>query len=480
METHLTLPGSFVRPSPRWSALARNDTTGFMILHYVSGTLELRDLSPSVVLPPETSWDPRSRSHRAPASLYSQLVLTLRRSGIPFTDSARAYTVLEHGLQVLVTPRPYQKEAMSALVASGGRGVVVLPTGAGKTMIGLQAIDHYRRSSLVVVPTLDLAHQWFDLLRTWFQVPVGMVGGGDHLVEQLTVITYDSAYLHMEHLGNRFGLVIFDECHHLPGNAYALAARSCLAPYRLGLSATPERSDGRHLDLEQLIGPTVYHRDVVELGDYLAEYRTEQVAVALSSEERRDYEQARSVYRTFLKRQGIRMSGPTGWSDFVTRSSCSHEGRQAMRAFQRQRHLAFAAPSKLAYVDHLLRRHAHDRVLLFTANNEMAYIIARRFLLPIITHQSKVSERSAVLEEFRTGGYTALVTSRVLNEGVDVPEANVAIVISGSGSVREHVQRLGRILRKQRDKRAVLYELIAAGTSEMQTSYRRRDHSAYR
>ncbi len=123
--------------------------------------------------------------------------------------------------------------------------MVVLPTGAGKTQVAVMAIDDERRSTLVVAPTLDLVRQWYDLLRATFGLEVGVVGGGEHEVQPLTVTTYDSAYIHMEHLGARFGLLVFDECHHLPSPTYALAARHAIAPYRLGLSATPERTDGR-------------------------------------------------------------------------------------------------------------------------------------------------------------------------------------------------------------------------------------------
>ena len=107
------------------------------------------------------------------------------------------------------------------------------------------------------------------------------------------------------------------------------------------------------------------------------------------------------------------------------------------------------------------------------------YSISRRFLVPAITHQTKVKERSEILKALNAGELNVVVTSKVLNEGVNVPEANVAVVLSGSGSVREHVQRLGRILRKRKGKRAVLYELVSAGTSEERTSAKRREHRAY-
>ena len=105
---------------------------------------------------------------------------------------------------------------------------------------------------------------------------------GEHDVQPITVTTYDSAYLHMEHLGARFGLLVFDECHHLPGATYALSARLAIAPFRLGLTATPERTDGREAELAELIGPIVYRKDLVDLsGDFLADYEVERVSVDL-------------------------------------------------------------------------------------------------------------------------------------------------------------------------------------------------------
>jgi superfamily II DNA or RNA helicase len=285
----------------------------------------------------------------------------------------------------------------------------------------------------------------------------------------------------MEHLGARFGLVVFDECHHLPGATYRLAAELCLAPYRLGLTATPERADGLEAAFDALIGPVVYTKNILELsGRYLAEYDVERIGIDLDPDERKDYEEERGIYLTFVREQGIRMSSPSGWNDFVIRSSRSVAGRRAMLAYRRQREIAFASRAKLDFAEHLLDRHRADRVLVFTQDNRTAYALSRRLLVPVITHQTKIKERSEILAGFASGDYGAVVTSKVLNEGVDVPEANVAIVISGSGSVREHVQRLGRILRRSGEKRALLYELVSRGTGETFTSERRREHEAYR
>ncbi len=451
-------------------------------ISFVAGTLEVRDLPPEAgELVPALRWDERTRCHRAPALSYAELVLSLRKAGLAYDDRARRYDELESRLCLQREPRPFQSEALEAFRQSGGRAVVVLPTGAGKSYLAVLAIEDRRRSALVVAPTLDLVRQWYDLLRTSFACEVGVVGGGHYEVLPLTVTTYDSAYLNMEHFGARFGFVVFDECHHLPGNTYRLAAELCLAPYRLGLSATPERPDGREDDLSRLIGPVAYRRDIVELtGEYLAEYETVRIEVPLTAEERSEYESERQKYVAFLREQGIRMGGASGWNDFVIRASRSEAGQRAMLAYRRQRELAFAARAKLDQVERLLDLHRGERSLIFTQDNATAYEVARRFLLPVITHQTKVRERSDILARFSAGDYVAIATSKVLNEGVDVPDASVAIVISGSGSVREHVQRLGRVLRRKGDKQAVLYELVSAGTSETYTSERRRAHVAYR
>jgi superfamily II DNA or RNA helicase len=280
--------------------------------------------------------------------------------------------------------------------------------------------------------------------------------------------------------GGRFGLVIFDECHHLPGPAYVNAAVASIAPYRLGLTATPERSDGQEHLLETAIGPIVYRREIKELrGDFLADYHTERMYVELTEEEAAAYQQARDHYRQFCSDRGISMSGPQGMQRFIQETSRSKEGRDAFLAWREQRRLALAAPAKLRLLEHLLEQYRQDRVLIFTHDNATVYQIARQYLVPAITHQTKVKERKHVLDGFQTGDYSVVVTSRVLDEGVDVPAANVGIVLSGTATVRQHVQRLGRLLRKRGDKQATLIEVVTRGTVEEFITERRRQHHAY-
>jgi superfamily II DNA or RNA helicase len=429
---------------------------------------------------PGVKYDYRTRDFRAEAIWYRTLVEHLRRQKTPYTDAARDYEVVAWKLQVAKEAFPHQVEGLQAWWAAGGRGVVVLPTGTGKTHLANMAIEKAGRPTLVITPTIDLMNQWYDELAMSFGTEIGLMGGGYYDIRPLTVTTYDSAYMNMDRLGHKFGLIVFDECHHLPGPTYGLSATSAIAPFRLGLTATPERADNAHTHLDVLIGPEVYRREITQLrGKFLADYRVMTLYVSLSEEERLRYEEARELYRGFVQQSGIDMRRPDGWSRFLYLAFRSPEGREAFRAYRDQRTLALAAPAKLKLLERLLDRHNGDRVLIFTHDNATVYTIARQFLVPVITHQTKTKERREVLLRFNSGAYPIVATSKVLNEGVNVPEANVAIILSGSGSVREHVQRLGRILRKSGDKEAVLYEVITRGTVEEFTSNRRRQHSAY-
>ena len=426
-------------------------------------------------------FDPRVGLHRAEAIHYRAIVQKLVHDKTRYVDEAKGYEgKTPWPFRVVKNAFPHQVEGLDAWWKSGGRGVVVLPTGTGKTHLANLAINKAGRPSLVVTPTIDLLNQWYDELSMAFGVEVGILGGGYYDIKPLTVTTYDSAYQNVERLGNRFGLLIFDECHHLPSPTVSASALGSIAPWRLGLTATPERADNAHERLDHLIGPIVYRREITQLrGQYLADYRVEQLFVNLTDEERLRYESMREVYRTFLSNTGIDMRRPGGWGQFLFQAHRSTEGRQAYLAYREQRALALAAPAKLSLLARLLERHNGDRVLIFTHDNATVYTIARQFLVPVITHQTKTKERRDVLLKFNSGEYPIVATSRVLNEGVNVPEANVAVILSGSGSVREHVQRLGRILRKSGDKEATLYEVVTRGTVEEFTSNRRRQHSAY-
>lgn len=442
-------------------------------LSYDEGTIRV-DGDPGVPLP-GVDFDPRSNSGRAPAFRYAELSDALR----PLDAD-----VIDH---VLDTPDPgplasayelrdYQRDALDAWTDNGRRGILELPTGSGKTVVAIEAIEELGVATLVVVPTVDLLGQWRRELEAEFGGPVGQLGGGEQRVEPLTVSTYDSAYLRADELGDQFEFVVFDEVHHLGGEGYRDIARLFAAPARLGLTATFERPDGAHEAVEELVGPKVYDAEVDDLaGDHLAAYDIRRIEVSLSPEERERYEQHQGVFTDYLADSDIRMRSGSDYQRLVKRSGSDPKAREALLAKQRAREVMMSADAKVEELAEIFDRHDDDRIIVFTASTNLVYRLSERFLLPAITHETAAAERREILDRFRTGDYSRIVTANVLDEGVDVPDANVAVVLSGSGSEREFTQRLGRVLRPKPDGgRARLYEVVTERTAEERVADRRR------
>src|SRR5437763_4621753 len=272
------------------------------VIRFDSGTLLLDGADLHGKVPAHFRWDERVLRWRAPAWAYRHIIKELIRTKTAYEDQARAYDRFDFAAQLEATPRPYQQQAINEWLARERCGVVILPTGAGKSLVAQMAIERTGRSTLIVVPTIELMNQWYDLLLSSFKAEVGLIGGGCYEIGALTVTTYASAFRFMERLGGQFGLVIFDECHHLPSSANRYAAEMSLAPFRLGLTATPERADGAERELTRLIGPFVYRRGAHELaGEYLADYSVVRINVRLSADERAAYERERAIFRRFLQ-----------------------------------------------------------------------------------------------------------------------------------------------------------------------------------
>ncbi len=424
------------------------------------------------------TWDDRIEKFRIPAIHYRQLVEALQAEGSSFTDEAKEFVPLELVPSFEMEPYSHQSEALLAWKQAGRRGVVVLPTAAGKTYLAQLAMQATPRSTLIVVPTLDLMHQWYAHLKAAFpDAEVGLLGGGSRDKTPILISTYDSATIHAEALGNQYAMLVFDECHHLPTDFYRVIAEYAIAPYRLGLTATPDRSDGRHRDLNALIGQEVYRKTADELaGSALATHKVVQIKVKLSQKERDRYNACIKLRNDFLKESNVYLGSIQGWQQFVMVSARSQAGRRAMLAHREAKEIALGTDGKLRILADLLAQHYPERILIFTNDNATVYRISQELLIPAITHQTPVKERHDILTHFREGEYKTLVASHVLNEGVDVPDARVAIILSGTGSEREYIQRLGRVLRKGTDnnKLAILYEVVAEDTSEEGTSQRRR------
>src|SRR5712691_3139445 len=444
-------------------------------LSYDRGTILIR----GDVKVPYSTWDDRVRAFRAQGLYYRDIVDFLNKSELSATND---------GVQDLppypdlmkcrsVTMRGYQKRALEAWDKAGRRGVIVLPTGAGKTVIAMKAIEFVNQPAIVIVPTLDLLEQWRKRVQEVLGIDqVGVYGGGENTVKAVTICTYDSAYIRAGELGNRFSFLIFDEVHHLPGESFRQIAEMFTAPYRMGLTATYEREDMLHLELPRLIGGIVYRLKPEDLtGKYLSDFRLEKVNVELTPEEKIAYDRNYKAFTHYLEENRIWLNSPIAFQRFIMRSSRDPQARQALLARNRALSIAFNSEAKLDRMEEILRSNPNDRILIFTQHNDLVYKIARRFLLPFITHTTGKEERYDVLKSFREGEYRAIVTSKVLDEGIDVPEASIGVIVSGTGSSREFIQRLGRLLRKSEGKgQARLIELVSRETSETRTSSRRK------
>jgi superfamily II DNA or RNA helicase len=446
-------------------------------LTFQGGTLVLSGLSPPqadsapFALPTALVWDPRIEQYRAPAYRYREVVRWLKHcdSAVNELFQRRARTDLWTAPDL----RDYQHAALLSWHTAGRTGVVVLPTGAGKTRLACATMAATRCSVLCLVPTRALLHQWRGEIARHYRGRVGCLGDGERRVEHVTVATFESGYRHMARLGCRFGLLVVDEAHHFGAGARDEALEMCAAPLRLGLTATAPQGTAL-ARLSELLGPIVCELAVADLtGAWLAEFDTVVLELHLSTDERRQYNLALARFRSVF--DDFRALSPNAhWRDFVAMASCSEQGRAALSAFRFTRRLVGYTAAKRTAVAELLARHRANRVLVFTPDNETAYSIAREQLVMPITCDIERAEREHALDAFRAGELRALVSARALNEGIDVPDADVAIIVGGVSGQREHVQRVGRLLRPAPAKRALVYELVAAGTHEVRKAVERR------
>jgi superfamily II DNA or RNA helicase len=414
---------------------------------------------------PFTTWDDRTATCRAPAFRFGELAAHLDREGGGWSGDLRKQWEARPGAIADLGLRPYQEEALEAWRALDSRGIVALPTGAGKTRVAVAAIRTTGLPAVVLCPTRALLAAWKTELEARLDEPIGVVGDGERRIERTTVMTFESAYRHLDALGDRFGLLVVDEVHHFASGIRADALEGCAAPARLGLSATapPPGSEGA-TRLAMLVGPVVYAVGVADLvGRHLAELSVFRVPVQLSPLERIEYE---TLTRPFveMRRRYFRENPRGEWSGLVRTLGATPEGRRAMRLHARGLDLAYFPRDKRAIVQALLARHRSDRTIVFTARAEDAYQVAKDSLIPVITSEVGAAERELILGKFREGRVRAIATARVLNEGIDVPDARVAIVVAGTLGAREHVQRIGRVLRPSPGKRAIAYELVTLDT----------------
>lgn len=422
---------------------------------------------------PGVMWDPRVAIHRAPAHRHREIRRMLEHRNITFDDEVAASGEPVHRWSV-PDLRDYQQAALTAWEMSSRRGLVALPTGSGKTRLALAAMASSGLRALCLVPTRVLLDQWCGEVARVYAGPVGRLGDGTRLLAAVTVATFESAYRHMAWLGNRFGLLVVDEAHHFGKGARDEALEMSTAPARLGLTATPPRDEPARQRLTELVGPTVLELSIGDLsGRWLCELQIVTLHVDLTPEERVKYDvwvaAFGEAYRAFR-----RVAPQATWRDFCAAAARTAAGRRALQAYRSSRRLVAFPSAKRRLIGALLARHRGRRTLVFTADNDTAYAVAREHLIMPITCDIDRKEREAALARFREGELGALVSARVLNEGIDVPGADVGIVVGATLGEREHVQRVGRLLRPADGKRALVYELVVRGTFEVRQAARRR------
>ncbi|MDW0120606.1 MAG: DEAD/DEAH box helicase family protein [Nitrososphaeraceae archaeon] len=440
-------------------------------LKYHKGTIVISGLESL----PYTTIDSRTNSLISYGINYKKITEYLKEKNVDYEDLVLNLLPLGQLPKIKVKLRDYQKEAIESW-SQEKMGSIVLPTGAGKTIIGLKIIEMINSPTLIVVPTLDLIKQWTQILSQSFNIEIGNIGGGTENIQAITVSTYDSAYIKAPSIGNKFLLIVFDEVHHLPAPSYRLIAETYIAPFRLGLTATLEREDHLDADFPYLIGKTTFRITANELAknNYLANYVIERKQTFMSEEEYQKYKENMTLYHTCLRKIGLKMNSYNSFKRLIMISSRNNLARRALVARNKAIDIALNSRSKMDEIRKILSENKNIKTIIFTQHNKLVYDISNAFLIPFITYKSSKEEREDVLGGFKDGRYKAIVTSKVLDEGIDVPDAQLGILVSGTGSSREFVQRLGRLLRPKNDnQQARLIEIVSSGTSETLTSKRR-------
>ncbi|HLH23222.1 MAG TPA: DNA repair helicase XPB [Chloroflexota bacterium] len=345
--------------------------------------------------------------------------------------------------------RPYQEEAVAVFHAGGsargGSGVIVLPCGAGKTIVGLGIMAALECNTLILTPSIVAARQWIREILDKTEVPADAIGeysGERKEIRPITVTTYQvltyrparsEAFPHFALFDERdWGLIVYDEVHLLPAPVFRVTAE-IQARRRLGLTATLVREDGREGDVFSLIGPKKYDVPWRELEGqgWIATAQCHEVRVRLPEERRMAYALA--------------------------------EEREKYR-------VAAENPAKLPLLDALVAKHAAEPVLIIGQYLDQLEAVAARYDAPLITGKTPTREREKLYAAFREGEVRLLVVSKVANFSIDLPDAQVAIQISGTfGSRQEEAQRLGRILRPKRDGAlAHFYTLVTRDTRDQE------------
>lgn len=371
--------------------------------------------------------------------------------------------------------RPYQREALDKWIENKFKGIIALPTGSGKTIVALAALAQASKRALIVTFTKEQMFQWKDMIAKFLNISRGYVGlfyGEDKSISQITISTYQSAYKNINVLGKYFSLLIVDECHHLPADKFKAIAVGCIAPYRLGLSATVVREDGRHTELFPLMGGVIYHKSASELSSmgYLAKFKVITVKVRPTKDEIDEYFELRKKYKSIV--------GDKRFDEVLELAKMGNaKAIEALRIHSKMRMLIAFSKSKIEKAVEIVREELEkgSKIIVFTQFVEQAKKLSQELNAGLLIGEMNSDERKKILSDFKASQSSVLVVTTVGDEGLDIPDANVGVIVSGTGSRRQFIQRLGRLLRpKGGDIEARLYEIVVEGTLDEFVARRRK------
>ena len=461
---------SIIRKLEKWSRYALDSRILFFISDTISryGSLVLKSFSDSdYLLEVKSSLLFLQLQSEAALSKYlkntkiynSFLISSLYRGKIKAELIKRGYPVvdtiplkkgdhLEVAIKDGVSLRPYQKEAASSFLSSGGYGTVVLPCGSGKTVVGIAVMEALKTKTLILCPGVTAVHQWIrELLdkTTLTEDRIAEYTGQSKAIKDVTICTYQ-ALIHSvtktDEKGNEvkeypnfslfrnngWGLVIYDEVHLLPAPVFAITAE-IQSLYRLGLTATLVREDGKEDEVFTLVGPKRIDIPWVELEGkgFIARAYCHEVKVPLEKKDELVY---------------------------------------ALASRQTKYRIAAMNEYKLSVTESILKKHEGEQILIIGQYLEQLEYFRRKFGYPLITGSTAIRKRDELYDAFRKGEIKVLIVSKVANYAIDLPDASVAVQISGTfGSRQEEAQRLGRILRPK-EKDSHFYTLVSEFTLE--------------
>ena len=372
-------------------------------------------------------------------------------------------------LELGITLRPYQEEALSAWIKHQYRGVVALPTGSGKTVIGLGAITKLRVPSLIVVYTKEQLYEWLDKIKKFIKGAARLIGefySEKKIIKPITITTYQSAFRNINLLKDKFSLIIVDEAHHLPADKFRAIAEGILAPYRLGLSATPYREDGKHEELFSLIGGIVYSKTLADLisAGFIASFDIVPVLVPLEEKLLTRYKELRKRYFALARGREIR--------ELVQAAALGDQSaKQALQVMSDIRKILLSSERKLDTIKNIVEKELRNnsKIIIFTQYISQAKKLGKKLGAPVVTSKTNKNTRNLVFNLFKSNRYRVLILTTLGDEGIDIPDANVGIIVSGTSSARQFIQRLGRLLRPAEGKTARLYYVALKDTQEERT-----------